>query len=475
MNTVISRWIPLVLITISTSASFGQSNAPFVAKKKLVQFGWDTPTAQYVKANIAAMEAQPFAFDGITFYPGNTNGFVSLFETTKWDDTRLNWKALTGIRWKKFTDNFLILNATDPGLVSYWNDTQWENIVANMKQVARAAKISGCKGIFFDTEHYDTSAWSFSRKTEGHTEAQLYDKMRARGAQVMQAWQSEFPDIKIWAAVLLYGAYLSDSNYAMEPAFVNGLLDALNTRAMLIEGHEYAYYWSSSGEWFSIGYHNARITYRDTFIKPENRAKYDRQVQVGTATYPNKFADGDLSQAQNDRHEHHVYMGLATTDEYQFYFQERFAFWDHSDNPIGQPISSQTPWSGIAAGIASAKDKYNSGKKLEFDLSNGVKQTQVSVTITSPVNETVLTPSKRFAVTALADGAAKVEFYRNAAKVSEDTTPPFELQETNLPGGTYTYIARAFNSQNNEWGSSNPIHVTVSPIVEKNRGIQGLP
>ncbi|MCW0218136.1 MAG: Ig-like domain-containing protein, partial [Prosthecobacter sp.] len=86
-----------------------------------------------------------------------------------------------------------------------------------------------------------------------------------------------------------------------------------------------------------------------------------------------------------------------------------------------------------------------------------------SVQITAPVDGARPVTPGAFSVEATAaddGGVAQVEFLRNGTVVATDTSAPFVLEETNLPAGRYTYVARATDNLGAE-GSSGSVTVTV--------------
>ncbi|SKB01648.1 Calcineurin-like phosphoesterase [Prosthecobacter debontii] len=70
-----------------------------------------------------------------------------------------------------------------------------------------------------------------------------------------------------------------------------------------------------------------------------------------------------------------------------------------------------------------------------------------SVSITAPADESAVFAPGAFTITATAsddDGSiTQVEFLRNGDVVATDTAAPFELEQSGLPAGRYTYTARA--------------------------------
>ena len=73
--------------------------------KKIIEYGWDIPTAQFVEQNVSDMENHPF--DGIVFTISGDNPYA--FDTRPWNKGDMQLDTLAQIQWRKFTDNFLLL------------------------------------------------------------------------------------------------------------------------------------------------------------------------------------------------------------------------------------------------------------------------------------------------------------------------------------------------------------------------------
>lgn len=84
---------------------------------------------------------------------------------------------------------------------------------------------------------------------------------------------------------------------------------------------------------------------------------------------------------------------------------------------------------------------------------SAVRQTQITVEMTSPINGDIFTAPATINLAANASSSAgtitRVEFYRQFGTntlLETDTTAPFEFQLTNIAAGNYTYFARAYDS-----------------------------
>ena len=78
---------------------------PYRPNKKIIEFGWDMPSAAFVRDNIREMEKRPF--NGLIFAPGPRIPIT--WDPKPWDGSVIQLETLKAIRFEKFTDNFLVL------------------------------------------------------------------------------------------------------------------------------------------------------------------------------------------------------------------------------------------------------------------------------------------------------------------------------------------------------------------------------
>jgi hypothetical protein len=366
-------------------------------EKKLIEWGFDSPTPEYLRDHIRTMEEQPF--DGVVFRLRKSPAH-SAFETNPLSEEELKLGVLGSIAWEKFDSNFLKLWATDPSGMDWFNDTHWETITANLKLYATAVNAASAKGIVFDVEPYErfgNNPWRFWSKDEqelfpGKTLPEVQSKVRERGAQFMNALQSEKPDITLLCAVLL-GAYRNEAenyfinkperrNYALLPAFVDGMLDVMGPEVTLVDGR--ITYQNLSGTYYfddtrKFDFARDYVRGAESFISPENRDKYAKQVQVGQTAFadyifgllPDNSLDGQLPSYYRTLSleyieqwwEHNVYQALATTDQYVYMYNEQMSWWGPEANP---KYPDMVP--GVKEGIERAREKFFSGQPLGFSM-----------------------------------------------------------------------------------------------------------
>jgi hypothetical protein len=369
--------------------------------KKLIEWGFDSPTPEYLRDNISAMQGQPF--DGIVFRLHKEAH--SIFQTTPLTEAELHLDTLSSLEWGQYKHNFLKLWATDSSKNFDWfNDSQWETIISNLKLYAKAVNASGAKGIAFDVEPYErfgNNPWKFAGKDDqsiypDKTLAEVEVEVRKRGAQFMNALQSEKQDITLLCATLL-GSYRTQLNYypnnqqlgeeksgyALLPAFVDGMLDVIGPDVRLVDGRlEYlkldgTYYFDASSKFTEFATPYMREA--NIYVSPENRSKYAAQVQMGHAVFPDYIFGLLVNTQLKDRMpsyytsmaedyksqwlEHNTYYALQTTDQYVYFYNEQMSWWGPEANPKYPDLVP-----GVKEATERAREKFFNAQPLGFSM-----------------------------------------------------------------------------------------------------------
>jgi photosystem II stability/assembly factor-like uncharacterized protein len=126
-------------------------------------------------------------------------------------------------------------------------------------------------------------------------------------------------------------------------------------------------------------------------------------------------------------------------------------------------------WTNVAAGaytiIAKAYD--NSGAAASASVSINVTtpaNVNPAISITAPANNAVFTAPAAVTITASAsdsDGSiSKVEFYNGPTLLGTSTSSPYTFAWTNVPAGTYTIMAKAYDNLNATANAS--VNITVN-------------
>lgn len=378
--TFLTAWLLVPLAALDAQAPL-----PSRPVKKLIEYGWDVPFPDQVRKEIRAMETKPF--DGIIFRLRDWN---HAFDPRPWNEADLQPQLddLAAIEWKSFTDNFLCLYAANNWKMDWFNDNQWQNITANLKMSAKAARIGHCVGVVFDPEPYGDNPWAYPSENRDRSFAEVEAQVYKRGAQFMTALQSELPHVRLltfFHQSLFDGLLdnpnaedrqqrLSQQHWGLLSAFWNGALEAANPEARIIDGNELAYYMTNR-EQFYRAYHTIRQ--RSLCLVPESlRAKHTVNVQAGMALYVDQVLDlrppqenylsHYMSPAERLRFfEHNVYYALTTCDEYVWCYSERMNWWQ---GPV--PDGAEAAIRAARDAIAQGRTDY--GDQLSAELAASV-------------------------------------------------------------------------------------------------------
>ncbi len=360
------------------------------AAKKLIEYGWDAPTPDFVRQHIQEMEQRPF--DGVML---KLNAGKEVFHKTPYPDTAFDRdrRDLNATKSTKLTDNFVVMWSGMDKEWDWFNNDDWAAAAKNITNFAKTAKIGRLRGIAFDSEAYSASPWQYQQQPQQQlkTFAEYQIQVRKRGAQFMTAIQVAQPKPQLltfgllsWLKDLLdagldpkeLSQQLAKHNYGLWPAFVNGMLDVANPGAVIIDGHEWAYYFYGSKSFDRT--HNFIFKDARKFVAPVNQRKYDKQVKVGQSVFLDLLVDlfspklktspfaetvpHFLSPANRLRLlEHNTYHSLRTADRYSWMYSEQVDWWKNS-----------IP-TGVEAAIRQAKTKIQTRQSLGFDLNPVVK------------------------------------------------------------------------------------------------------
>jgi PHD/YefM family antitoxin component YafN of YafNO toxin-antitoxin module len=368
-------------------------------RKKLVEYGWDVPDTAFVRANIQAMEQRCPFFDGVVLRlkGGWTKRPAHIFRTdavnlAEYTDDIANLQAT---KFTRFTDNFVLMWGTAEKGWDWFNESHWQAAETNARWIARVARQGGLVGICFDPEPYDGNPWRYPDQPQAATKTftDYWQRVRECGRRFMRALQSEFPNLRLLTFFQLSlfpdivdipdaaerMKRLSQHGYGLLPAFLNGMLDAVNEQVVIVDGNEPAYYYTDAEQYFRA-YHLMKQRAL-TLIAPENRRKYVAQVQAGFALYmdqvfglrqpkPERFLSFYLTPDERARwFEHNVYWALYTTDEYVWCYSERVDWWG---------TQGKAPWhnfvpTGAVDAVRSARRKVEQGQPLGFSLRDMVQ------------------------------------------------------------------------------------------------------
>ena len=275
------------------------------ARPPLIVTGWDSPSPAQYRQHLAEFERWG-VFDGTTIRPTRrmANGrdvdsrFTFSREPWRWEEFA---GALADLRAAKPTtcrETFLMLYA-NPGNVDWFDDTAWREVVDHWRLLARLAKQGGLRGLLYDAEPYVKPHAQFRYGAQAqaakHTFAEYQSKARERGREVMRALAAEFPEATIFTYRLFsdllplldagdLNRALEPDTYGLQPAFVDGWMDAAPATITIIEGTEDIGYRANSPAEYNAAFTRQRLRLAE-FLSPEHREKFARQLRIGQSLY----------------------------------------------------------------------------------------------------------------------------------------------------------------------------------------------
>jgi hypothetical protein len=335
----LSRALTIFVALLLTAGAFG-------SEKKLIEFGWDEPDTAFMRAHVAEMEKMPFDGTVFTVHANSDVAKKSDFLGEGWGKKAFAPEEFTGAiddlkttKFTKFTHNFARFDVT-PGNVDWFDD--FSAITNNAAQIARVAKLGGCKGVLFDIEQYASPLWTYVKQRDaGKKPFAVYAaKARIRGHEVMDAFQREYPGITIfltfgyslpWEEMRVKNDKLADVKYGLMAPFLNGMVEAAEGETKIIDGFEVSYGWREEKE-FDDGYNETKKGVLPIVADPE---KYSRVISAGFGLWMDfdwrkiAWATKDFSKNHftPEQFEKSVRAALARSDEYVWIYTEKPWWW----------------------------------------------------------------------------------------------------------------------------------------------------
>lgn len=385
-------------------------NAQIIYKapvKKLIDFGWNSPTLRQYKANIRTYENGPF--DGVTLKLSKEVCGGNVFMVDNWSKISSDTKeterklVLSLEKSKILTDNFLVLYGASQ--MDWFSDEDWAKVEEQLHYTVQLAKEANCKGILWDPEPYKPgkNPWKYDEqlKSSQYSLEQYYSQLRKRGARFIQVLQEEFPGIIIFSLRELSdwqkgspfsGGLLPVTNredaikelengwWGLHPAFYAGMLDAIQPGTELIDANEEAYFYTSALEYYRI--RNVLAVDSKSLIPPELWAKHSSFNKIGHAIsvdyiagnwvgikpFPYRLSGQGLMMTSDERirwFEHNAYYALSTADEYTWLYTEDMNWWSGEKVP-----------DGFREALLRAKKKVAENQPLGFEIDQMIKTAQ---------------------------------------------------------------------------------------------------
>ena len=360
---------------------------PATEPKKVISFS-GPPNARVFHDNVVEMERLMPVVDGVTLYPVTDNGGVvtealgRLFRPDfhRLGDFNSGIDLMIGANHSLYRDNFLLVYLTT-GLVDLevpdWLDPEFDAVINNWKVAAEYAKNAGMRGLLLDDEvYYGRSLWTYHRLkyTSTTTADEYYDRVFERGAQIMRAVNTVYPDIEILTLhgpthASLGGGRRLTNRYEMMRAFFDGLLSEATGDAAIIDGSERTYGYREASQ-----FEGAANTFRRARNHSQVPVQFDRHAQVAFPIFlgstgfstedigDNYYSPAELTTALRGALEH--------TDKYVWIYTESVSLWD-------RPGLTFLPAAYRDAMLAAHDPAANIPTAIRESPSTGVPQRQV--------------------------------------------------------------------------------------------------
>ncbi len=308
------RWALILIACIGLSAAPGAQasgeGGAAAACLLLHDWGGKSPAAtpDFIRGNKTFLESLPF--DGVAVYLRHPDGSDDVTSSVM-TNQRLGYgviakvlSPLKGLQFTKMTQNFAaVFSGRPPDFFSDWALT-----LQNFADLARAARETGLKGIYFDNENH-AAKWSHYPDGVDYPAKSLIqyqNQARLRGRQTMAAMVSQFPDIVV---ISLHGPYLSEpkapaplfpqwqtTNQLLGPFFC-GFLEGTGKRATCVDGGKLYHLrapkeFQESYDWRKSAIASDKVD--SAFIPDPLRSLWQAKVSVGFGIYDQPFDRYDM-------------------------------------------------------------------------------------------------------------------------------------------------------------------------------------
>jgi hypothetical protein len=205
--------------------------------------------------------------------------------------------------------------------------------------VAREGKAAG---ILFDIEQYNSPLFNYAKQRDAGTKSwdQYAAQAKARGVEVMNAFQEGYPDLIVfmtWAYSLPYiqagkdPEKLKQSDYGLLKPFLDGMFDAAAGRTKIVDGFESAYSYKKPGDFQNA----AKLMKERVLAIVTDQHKYAKHSSMGFGLWMdydwrNKAWDEkDFSKNHFSPEEFEASLkaALATADEFVWVYTETPKWW----------------------------------------------------------------------------------------------------------------------------------------------------
>ncbi len=334
----------------------GLAQPPELKTKRLIEFGWDEPGTGFLRTNIAQMQSSPF--DGCVFHAEYRTSAAAKgsFTWEAWGQRAFTLTELQGAfddlretHFGRFCRNFLRFNTT-PAKLDWFDDHS--AVITNALLAARLARAGRCPGILFDIEQYEAPLFNYRKQRDVKTKSwELYAaQVRRRGSEIMQAFQQGYPGLTVfltfgyslpWLESYQGKGSLADCNYGLLAPFLDGMVEAAQSKTRLIDGHEISYGYKTAEQFAAA----RKAMRQDLLLIVRDPKKYQQVFQLGFGIW----LDHDWRKRGWDTNdvaknyfspeslETGVREALRQSDQYVWIYSETPRWWSEEGKPRSLP------------------------------------------------------------------------------------------------------------------------------------------
>lgn len=265
----------------------------------VLKHGWDIPNASRLAKMANEFNNSPF--DGVIFSGGSASNTLT-HQRISDQVIENSLKPLDGVQFKANTKNYMIIYTASVN--GGFSGSGVNNLVENMRSVARAAKKRGIAGIALDNEVYDQGdPWKMPQACPGLNRKACGEAAFKAGKRMMEAMIKEWPEMKLLA---FFGPYINDprtydwiNRYAkandwsnkrdIKSEFLIGIFAAtVGTQAQFVDGGElYGLRkqedYRKTAEWNRVG-----MVDGSPFIPNNLKAAYKQKVGISFGLYDDR-------------------------------------------------------------------------------------------------------------------------------------------------------------------------------------------
>jgi hypothetical protein len=348
--------IVVALAAATFAASTSRAAEGHVVRKKLIEFGWDEPDTAFMRKHAAQMDASPF--DGCVYHMRyvQADGKDGDFLWSCWGRRAFTIEQvqhaiddLKATRFKHLRENFMRFNVT-PGDLDWFDD--YSAVITNAYLAARVAREGGV-GILFDNEQYNAQLFDYRKQPGSSTNTweQYAAQARRRGREIMNAFQSGFPGLKV-LMTFGYGSKpwqesdggkrpLRECTYGLVAPFLDGMIEAAQGKTQLIDGCESAYSYFEEKKFRTA----RKMIQKDVLAMVADREKYQKVFSTSFGLwmdYQWKDQGWNVDHPERnpwtpDKFEEIVRVALTYADEYVWIYSETPRWWSDQGVPIKLP------------------------------------------------------------------------------------------------------------------------------------------